>query len=393
MTPRAVLASTCMLLLVGCGQKIELPTSEGIPIDSDYFDVTPVALADEFESVSDIEAFGGVFAVSDFAQGRVVVLYSDGRVNPSRAPLTGLDRPVAMELEIERNLLLIAQGEPGDYVIGAYTPTFEFELEASLGDAVQSISDIASDGEFLYVGDPEARTIHRFAMSPAPGFGPLVLQGTAVAPDPEQYSEVSPQFVSRPGQITIDESGLMVVCDADSTRNWVLRYDPWPAGTEPESAGSSVIFGPSREELSLGVGAFGGDVKCGDIFSLAASTLGLAPGCSGNQNFELRPSGDEGNFHTPTGVALDGSGNIYVADRYNSRIQRFSPEGDFEAAFGPGLATGDAALREPVRLATWDGRKNVSGERLLIEGARVLVVDAASGLLRIYEDSRWTNLQ
>jgi tripartite motif-containing protein 71 len=35
-------------------------------------------------------------------------------------------------------------------------------------------------------------------------------------------------------------------------------------------------------------------------------------------------SGD-GQFEEPTGIALDSSGNVYVADRGNSRIQVFAP--------------------------------------------------------------------
>jgi DNA-binding beta-propeller fold protein YncE len=35
------------------------------------------------------------------------------------------------------------------------------------------------------------------------------------------------------------------------------------------------------------------------------------------------PGSGNGQFVTPTGVAVDGSGNVYVADRDNNRIQKF----------------------------------------------------------------------
>jgi tripartite motif-containing protein 71 len=35
---------------------------------------------------------------------------------------------------------------------------------------------------------------------------------------------------------------------------------------------------------------------------------------------------DNGQFEEPTGIALDSSGNVYVVDRGNSRIQVFAPQ-------------------------------------------------------------------
>ena len=41
---------------------------------------------------------------------------------------------------------------------------------------------------------------------------------------------------------------------------------------------------------------------------------------------------DNGQFYEPHGVAVDSSGNLYVADRYNQRIQKFDSNGDFVTA-------------------------------------------------------------
>ena len=57
-----------------------------------------------------------------------------------------------------------------------------------------------------------------------------------------------------------------------------------------------------------------------------------------------------GQFDKPRGITTDTEGNIYVADSGNSRIQKFSPEGEFISAFGkPG--TGEGELREPNGIA------------------------------------------
>jgi DNA-binding beta-propeller fold protein YncE len=41
------------------------------------------------------------------------------------------------------------------------------------------------------------------------------------------------------------------------------------------------------------------------------------------------PGTEPGQFHVPHGIAIDRNGTVYVADRENSRIQRFDPEGQF----------------------------------------------------------------
>src|SRR5262245_8073530 len=49
-------------------------------------------------------------------------------------------------------------------------------------------------------------------------------------------------------------------------------------------------------------------------------------------------------FNAPQDVAIDGAGNIYVADINNDRIDVFSGDGAFVRAFGWGVDTGAAAF-------------------------------------------------
>jgi hypothetical protein len=50
-----------------------------------------------------------------------------------------------------------------------------------------------------------------------------------------------------------------------------------------------------------------------------------------------QPGGGPGQFNLPHGIALDREGLVYVADRENSRVQVFSPTGEFVAEW-PNLA-------------------------------------------------------
>ena len=45
------------------------------------------------------------------------------------------------------------------------------------------------------------------------------------------------------------------------------------------------------------------------------------------------PGSGPGQFNLPHGIAVDSAGTVYVADRENSRIQLFSPEGEYRTSW------------------------------------------------------------
>ena len=67
------------------------------------------------------------------------------------------------------------------------------------------------------------------------------------------------------------------------------------------------------------------------------------------------PDGDgpsrlgDGQFNQPWGAVMDADGRLFVADTWNHRIQRFSPEGGFELAWGAALDQ-EAPNRNPIGL-------------------------------------------
>jgi DNA-binding beta-propeller fold protein YncE len=64
-----------------------------------------------------------------------------------------------------------------------------------------------------------------------------------------------------------------------------------------------------------------------------------------------------GQFLNPIGIALDGSGNVYVADTGNSRIQKFSRTGQLITAWG-GYGSDDGQFIEPIAVAA-DASDNI----------------------------------
>ncbi len=61
-----------------------------------------------------------------------------------------------------------------------------------------------------------------------------------------------------------------------------------------------------------------------------------------------------GQFSHPRGIAIDSSGNVFVADTSNDRIQKFDSNGNFISSFGSS-GTGSGQLDAPSGIALFDG--------------------------------------
>src|SRR5207245_7928086 len=60
---------------------------------------------------------------------------------------------------------------------------------------------------------------------------------------------------------------------------------------------------------------------------------------------------DNSHFNFPTGVAVDPSGNIYVADVNNHRIQKFNSAGVYQSTLGGGAGTDNSHFDFPRGVA------------------------------------------
>jgi DNA-binding beta-propeller fold protein YncE len=65
----------------------------------------------------------------------------------------------------------------------------------------------------------------------------------------------------------------------------------------------------------------------------------------------------DGQLKYPSGVALDSSGNVFVVDLGNNRIQKFTSSGNFIKTWG-GLGSGDSQFNYPIGIAV-DSSGNV----------------------------------
>ena len=79
------------------------------------------------------------------------------------------------------------------------------------------------------------------------------------------------------------------------------------------------------------------------------------------------------NAQSPWGIALDAQGNVFVADAYNYRIQKFSPNGTFICQFGS-FGSGAQQLNNPYDVAVGS------------DGA-VYVLDSANDRVQVFTSS------
>jgi DNA-binding beta-propeller fold protein YncE len=119
------------------------------------------------------------------------------------------------------------------------------------------------------------------------------------------------------------------------TRDGVLRFTLGTHGKPSDTGATSIDYrtitqssGPFNFPTNLAI-APSGDLYVSDGYANARVHRFSADG-------RLRqswgdPGSGPGQFHVPHGIAIDADGTVYVADRENSRLQLFTPSGEFVA--------------------------------------------------------------
>jgi hypothetical protein len=154
-----------------------------------------------------------------------------------------------------------------------------------------------------------------------------------------------------PNSVAVDGSGNIIVAD---TSNFTIRTIT-PAGVVSTLAGMARSAGSAdgtgsaaRFNYPYGVAVdSSGNVYVADCnnctirqITLAGvvSTLAGLAGSSGSAD----GTGSAARFYYPRGVAVDGSGNVYVADTYNHAIRKITPTGEVSTLAGLAGSSGSA---------------------------------------------------
>ncbi|NLA32272.1 MAG: DUF3344 domain-containing protein, partial [Methanomicrobiales archaeon] len=85
------------------------------------------------------------------------------------------------------------------------------------------------------------------------------------------------------------------------------------------------------------------------------------------------PGSEDGEFQQPAGVTVDTTGNVYVVDEFNYRIQKFDSNGNFLTKWGS-QGSGDGEFQRPEGITT-----DTAGD--------IYVVDASNCRIQKFDDS------
>lgn len=167
--------------------------------------------------------------------------------------------------------------------------------------------------------------------------------------------------LKNPINITVDSDGSKYV--TDTSRDQVLLYD-----RDNKYLGA---YGESGQFKPVDTAIAGDRLYVVDILHHQVQVLNKRTGAL---LFKFGKAGSEpGQFFHPTNIALGPSGDVFVTDTSNFRVQRFTAEGKYLRAYGQ---VGD-------RPGSFARPKGVAVDR---EG-RVYVSDAAFQNVQVFEDS------
>jgi tripartite motif-containing protein 71 len=85
----------------------------------------------------------------------------------------------------------------------------------------------------------------------------------------------------------------------------------------------------------------------------------------------------DGQFRYPFGVALDSSGNVFVTDQGNHRIQKFTSSGIFMGKLGS-RGSADGQFRVPLGIA-------IKSPKISLLEERVFVADTNNNRIQVFK--------
>ncbi|HEV7136329.1 MAG TPA: NHL repeat-containing protein [Steroidobacteraceae bacterium] len=180
--------------------------------------------------------------------------------------------------------------------------------------------------------------------------------GSASAAPGSSDGTGSGALFNSPAGVALDSAGNFYV--ADYGNNEIRKITPAGVVTTFAGAGGTTFNGPAGVALDSAGNVYVADQNNNVIEKItpAGAVSIFAGSTAGNQD----GTGAGAKFHGPKGIAVDSSGNIWVADSTNNEIRKITPTGVVTTwagtgtagnANGPGGSGGTATFSNPVGIA------------------------------------------
>ena len=220
----------------------------------------------------------------------------------------------------------------------------------------------------IYVADRDNHTIRKVTL----GGVVTTLAGAAGTSGTADGTGSDARF-SYPAGVAVDGSGIVYV--ADSVNHTIRKVTPAGvvttlAGTAGSSGSTNGTGSAARFSFPTGVAVDGsGNVYVADSNHTirkvtSAGVVSTLAGSAGS-SWSTDGSGSAARFNNPFGVAVDGSGNVYVSDRSNHTIRRLIPAIVLSTSAGTATISGNvdgtgsaARFNAPAGIAA-DGSGNL----------------------------------
>jgi len=187
----------------------------------------------------------------------------------------------------------------------------------------------------LYVADTGNSTIRRVALTPV--WGVATLAGRVASSGSADGLGSAAQFFG-PNGIAVDSADNLFVVDQENATirqvtpaGLVTTLAGYPRGPgSADGTGSAAQFlSPVGAAVDSADNVFVGDAHNNTIRKVTpAGVVTTLAGSAGTGNFgSVDGTGSAARFDIPAGVAVDSSGNVYVADDDNQTIRKVSPTG------------------------------------------------------------------
>lgn len=305
------------IIMSGCGEKIAIPEAQGVFSIDQYKNTGTHEMADQVIQLT--QGWSSLFVLTSGTLTKMDIEFG----NPEERE--GLANPRSICIDEELGLVFVWEE---DAKRASWYSVSNLEALGStdmpgVGTAVamatnaSGIEQVPDAETFLYLSDPVSGAIHRYSFNQTTGLAPFGILS--------QSNGFSVRDVHIPVGMFTDSEGYLLVCDVDTNRNWVTRFDSTPDPTDTAAD-------PADPDPRRGFAVLFSDPTCAPEPATADYVLGNAAECD-ESDWVGGPSDELGEFHGQADVAVDYVGRIYVADTLNQRIQVFGSTGGFDIQF------------------------------------------------------------